>query len=78
MASRESSWQGRAEGLDISRSHDIDSLRDSIRVAARTKKNAQRGDLPPISDVSNNAVCTPYLFPGSDYLCNVCFSYFFF
>lgn len=56
MATREAAWQGRAEGMDHSRSHDIDSLRDSIRVASKVKKNAQRGDLPPISDVSNNAV----------------------
>lgn len=54
MTIREAAWQGRAEGMDHSRSYDMDNLRDSIRV--KTKKNAQRGELPPISDLSNNAV----------------------
>ena len=57
IAQREAEWQGRAEGFDHSRavhsSQDVDALRDSIRMK---KKNAQRGDLPPLSDVSNNMV----------------------
>lgn len=59
MALREASWQGRAEGMDIDRSHD---LRDSrtFKVGGLRKK-VQRGELPPLlSDVSNNAVCKLY------------------
>lgn len=53
---REAAWQGRAEGMDHDRSHD---LRDSmnLRITAGPRKKPQRGELlPPLSDVSNNAV----------------------
>lgn len=53
MALKESAWHGRAEGMDHDRTHDIESLRDSIRLAG--KKKAQRGDLPPLLS-DNNAV----------------------
>jgi len=55
LALRESAWHGRAEGMDIDRSQDIDTLRESLR-ARKGAKNPQRGELPPLlSDVSNNA-----------------------
>jgi len=53
MALKESAWHGRAEGMDHDRTHDIESLRDSIRLGG--KKKAQRGDLPPLLS-DNNAV----------------------
>jgi hypothetical protein len=57
MALREAEWQGRAEGYDISKSlGDAEALRDSIKIQ---KKKAQRGDLPPLSDVSNNNGSSP-------------------
>jgi hypothetical protein len=52
MAMRETAWQGRAEGMDIDRSHD---LRESLTLKIR--KKVQRGELPPLgSELSNNAV----------------------
>lgn len=69
LALREASWHGRSEGFDIDKSvydsnnitaggsnNNIDALKESLQLRQR-KKNAQRGELPPlISDVSNNVV----------------------
>jgi hypothetical protein len=70
IAVRESKWQGRAEGLDIDRSHD---LRESLnmKVGGVLKRKVQRGDLPPLSDVSNNAVraCMSDFFVGKVLIC---------
>ena len=55
MALREASWQGRAEGMDIDRSHELRDSRN-FKVGGLRKK-VQRGELPPLlSDASNNAV----------------------
>jgi len=51
MQYKESGWQGRAEGMDHDRSHDIDVLRTSIRMVG--KKKAQRGELPPLLSDGN-------------------------
>ena len=60
MALREASWQGRAEGMDIDRSHELRDSRN-FKVGGLRKK-VQRGELPPLlSDASNNAVSIFFL-----------------
>ena len=46
---KESTWEGRAGGLD---SKELDFQKESVRIR---KKNAQRGDLPPLIDSSSYA-----------------------
>lgn len=46
--------------MDHERGHDIDSLRDSIRLIGG-KKKVQRGDLPPLLS-DNNAVSAQVFF----------------
>lgn len=64
MGVREKSWQGRMGGLEQ-------------KETRMTKKNAQRGDLPPITLDGENSVVSfsaiyLYLSPGFDY--NSCWS----
>lgn len=53
---RESSWNGRSEGMD--RHATSEMLSSEISRLEKKKKNLQRGELPPLngSEVSNNAV----------------------
>eukprot|EP01038_Epipyxis_sp_PR26KG_P009467 gene9467-12754_t len=52
LSLREASWNGRSAGLDIDKTSDLDvNMRESIRIR---KKNLQRGELPPLSESSNN------------------------
>lgn len=61
QALREAAWNGRAEGMDVSKSLDFAAGKQSLRLmkanASKSKKNLQRGELPPLNEVSsNNAV----------------------
>ena len=49
---REASWQGRSGGLDRS----ADGIDSDARESLRLKKKAQRGELPPLSEVDSTPV----------------------